>query len=347
MTISIRTIEVHAEGEPGRVVLDAQQWVEGDTIEERFAFCRDNLDHLRHLLLHEPRGYPATCAVFVLPATSPDADTGIVVLEQGGFTPMSGSNTMCAVTGMLDAGIIEMVEPITTVTLETAVGLVTAQARCENGRVVDVTVTNVPAFVVDLDRPLAVPGLGEIPVDVVFGGQFFVQVRADVLGVDLHPDNAAVLLDLGMRIKAAAWEQIEVAHPINPAIDAIGLVMIYADPSAPGEPGHNTVILPGALDRSPCGTGTCGRMAARVARGQLEVGGQFVHESILGTRFIGRAVEATEVGGHPAIVPSITGRTFITGRAEWVLDPNDPFPTGYTLPDFWPAATSREDRSAR
>ncbi len=336
MTLSIRTIEVHAEGEPGRVVLDADRWVQGDTIEERFAFCRDNLDHLRHLLLHEPRGYPASCAVLVLPATRPEVDAGIVVLEQGGFTPMSGSNTMCAVTGMLDAGIIEMVEPTTTVTLETAVGPVTAQARCENGRVVDVTVTNVPAFVVDLDRPLHVPGLGEIPVDVVFGGQFFVQVRAQDLGIELRRDNARLLLDLGMRIKAAALTDIEGRHPLNPEIDAVGLVMIYADPPAPGAPGRNTVILPGALDRSPCGTGTCGRMAARVARGQLEIGGEFVHESILGTRFIGRPLDATEVAGIPAIVPSITGRAFITGRAEWVLDPNDPFPTGYTLPDFWP-----------
>jgi proline racemase len=333
---TIRTIEVHAEGEPGRVVLDAQRWVEGNSIEERFAFCRDNLDHLRHLLLHEPRGYPATCAVFVLPPTTAQADAGIVVLEQGGFTPMSGSNTMCAVTGMLDAGVIDMVEPVTTVTLETAVGLVTAQARCENGRVVDVTVTNVPAFVVDLDRPLTVTGLGELAVDVVFGGQFFVQVRADALGIDLHRDDARRLLDAGMRIKAAALEQIQVRHPVNPDIDAIGLVMIYADPISPGEPGRNTVILPGALDRSPCGTGTCGRMAARVARGQLSVGEQFVHESILGTRFIGQVVEQVDVAGVSAIVPSITGRTFITGRAEWVLDPHDPFPTGYTLPDFWP-----------
>jgi proline racemase len=342
MSMTVRTIEVHAEGEPGRVILDADQWVRGSTITERFAYCRDNLDGLRHLLLHEPRGYPATCAVFVLPATDPASDAGIVVLEQGGFTPMSGSNTMCAVTGMLDAGIVEMVEPVTTVTLETAVGVITAEARCENGRVVDVTVRSVPAFVVALDHPLDVPGLGSIPVDVVFGGQFFVQVRAEVLGVDLDRKNARELLDLGTRIKAAALAGISVRHPLNPDIDAVGLVMIYADPlepvdpDDPGTPGRNTVILPGALDRSPCGTGTCGRMAARVARGELAIGDEFVHESILGTRFIGRPLEATEVAGIPAIRPSITGRTFITGRAEWVLDPADPFPAGYTLPDFWP-----------
>lgn len=336
MTQRVRTIEVHAEGEPGRVVLDAEQWVEGDTIAERFAYARDHLDPLRHLLLHEPRGYPATCAVFVLPPTDPAADAGIIVLEQGGFTPMSGSNTMCAVTGMLDAGIIEMVEPVTTITLETAVGLVTAEANCSNGRVVDVRVRNVPAYTVELDRALSVPGIGEIPVDVVFGGQFFAQVRADELGVELDPKNARELLDLGMRIKAAALEGISVRHRLNPDIDSIGLVMIYADPLAPGEPGHNTVILPGALDRSPCGTGTCGRMAARVARGQLDIGGTFEHRSILGTRFIGEVLGQTEIAGIPAILPAITGRTFITGRAEWELHPDDPFPTGYTLGDFWP-----------
>lgn len=336
MDTPLRTIEVHAEGEPGRVVLDAERWVKGDTIEERFDYCVANLDDLRTLLLHEPRGYPATCAVFVMPPTRADTDAGIIVLEQGGFTAMSGSNTMCAVTGMLDAGVIAMTEPVTTVTLETAVGLVTAEAHCAHGRVIDVTVTNVPAYVVDLDRPLSVPGIGVIPVDVVFGGQFFVQVRADVLDIELHRDNARELLDVGMRIKGAALSNIEVVHPDNPSIDAIGLVMIYTDPVAPDEPGRNTVILPGALDRSPCGTGTCGRMAARVARGQLTIGEQFVHESILGTRFIGRAVAAAQVAGVPAIVPSITGRTFITGRAEWVVDARDPFPTGYTLPDFWP-----------
>ena len=336
MTTRVRTIEVHAEGEPGRVVLDAEHWVVGDSITQRFAYARDHLDDLRHLLLHEPRGYPATCAVLVLPPTDPAADAGIIVLEQGGFTPMSGSNTMCAVTGMLDAGVMEMVEPVTTVTLETAVGLVTAEARCENGRVVDVTVRNVPAFVVALDHPLDVPGLGSIPVDVVFGGQFFVQVRAEVLGVDLDRKNARELLDLGTRIKAAALEGISVRHPLNPDIDAVGLVMIYADPLEPGGPGHNTVILPGALDRSPCGTGTCGRMAARVARGELEVGETFEHRSILGTRFIGEVLGETDIAGTAAILPAITGRTFVTGRAEWVLDPDDPFPTGYTLGDFWP-----------
>jgi len=341
MDTPVRTIEVHAEGEPGRVVLDAEHWVVGDSITQRFDYCVANLDFLRTLLLHEPRGYPATCAVFVLPPTRTDADAGIIVLEQGGFTAMSGSNTMCAVTGMLDAGIIEMTEPVTTVTLETAVGLVTAEARCTNGRIIDVTVTNVPAYVVDLDRSLSIPGFGVVPIDVVFGGQFFAQVRADMLGVELHRDNARELLDLGMRIKAAALEQIDVVHPDNPSIDAIGLVMIYADPDAAGAPGRNTVILPGALDRSPCGTGTCGRMAARVARGQLTIGEQFVHESILGTRFIGRALAEAQVGGVPAIIPSITGRTFITGRAEWVLDPHDPFPTGYTVPDFWPTDASR------
>ena len=336
LSAPVRTVEVHAEGEPGRVILDAERWVRGESIEERFDYSVANLDGLRHLLLHEPRGYPATCGVFILPPTSPEADAGIIVLEQGGFTPMSGSNTMCAVTGMLDAGVVAMSEPVTTVILETAVGLVRAEARCENGRVIDVTVTNVPAFVVDLDRPLVVPGIGTIPVDVVFGGQFFAQVRAETLGIELHRDRARELLDLGMRIKAAAVTDIDVVHPHNPAIDVIGLVMIYSDPVNPDEPGRNTVILPGALDRSPCGTGTCGRMAARVARGQLTIGGQFVHESILGTRFIGRAIDATEVAGVPAIVPSITGRTFVTGRAEWVLDPHDPFPAGYTLPDFWP-----------
>lgn len=334
--VSLHTIEVHAEGEPGRVVLDADSFIHGDTMAARLQFCKENLDDLRRLLITEPRGYPATCAVFLTSPVSENAHAGLIVLEQGGFTPMSGSNTMCAVTALLDSGRIPMAEPVTTVVLDTAVGLVTAEAHCQNGRVVDVTVTNVPAFAVALDHPIDVEGHGEILVDVVFGGQFFVQVRADRLGVTLDPSHGHSLVTLGMHVLDCARRQISVQHPLEPSINTIGLIMLYEDPAGPGQPGRNTVVLPGALDRSPCGTGTCGRMAARVSRGQQLIGETFEHRSILDTRFIGKALASTQVGEWPAIIPQITGRTFVIGRAEWVLDPSDPFPAGYVLGDIWP-----------
>jgi proline racemase len=346
--LTLATVEVHAEGEACRVVLDGDRWVEGETIEERFAYCREHLDGLRRLMLHEPRGAPALCGVLVLPPSRPEADLGIVVVESAGFTPMSGSNTMCAVTALLETGVLAKQEPVTEVVIETAVGTVRAEAAVVDGRVRHVTVHNVPAYVVELGRVLDVPGLGEVTADVVFGGQFFVQVRAPELGLDITPDNARALVDAGARIKRAAARQLDLQHPTHPDIRGIDLVMFLGPARSEGADAQNTVVLTGsrltddpstwtgALDRSPCGTGTCGRMAALHARGELAIDAPFVHESVIGTRFVGRLTGTTTVGGRPAVLPTITGRAWVTGRSEWTLDPTDPFPTGFTVGDVWP-----------
>ena len=355
-TLTLSTVEVHAEGEPGRVVLDAGHLVEGATMAERFAFCREHLHPLRELLLHEPRGYPALCAVLLLPHVTPGADFGVVVLEQGGFTPMSGSNTMCAVAGAVEAGIVVPPDPDGTheVVVDTAVGVVRATARLEAGRVVDVTVANVPSFVVELDVPVAVPGLGTVPADVVFGGQFFVQARVDDLGLDLDPARGRDLARVGAALKAAAREQVPVKHPVNPDIDRITLVMLHSGPRTPGADSRNTVVLTqeplllddpttwtGILDRSPCGTGTCARMAALHARGDLALGEEFRHRSVIDSLFVGRLVGETEVAGTPAVLPTVTGRTWVTGTATWRLHPSDPYRTGYTLADIWAPERAR------
>ncbi len=351
--LRVSTVEVHAEGEPGRVVLDAAHLVEGDTMAERFVFCRDHLQPLRELLLHEPRGYPALCAVLLLPPVTPGADFGVVVLEQGGFTPMSGSNTMCAVAGAVDAGILTPTGPTLDVTIDTAVGTVRAQARIEDGRVAAVTVANVPSFVVGLDLPLEVPQLGTVPVDVVFGGQFFVQAKASDCGVDLDATRGRDLARAGALVKMAAREQVPVTHPVNPDVREITLVMLHSGPRTPGIDSRNTVVLTrepllpedpatwtGILDRSPCGTGTCARMAALHARGDLAIDEEFRHRSIIDSLFLGRLVGTTDVGGRPAVLPTVTGRTWVTGRASWQLHPSDPYPTGYTLPDIWPPGSA-------
>jgi proline racemase len=347
--LTLTTVEVHAEGEPGRVVLDAAHLVRGDTMAERLAYCRDHLDWLRELLLHEPRGYPALCAVLVLPPVTPGADLGIIVLEQGGFRPMSGSNTMCAVAGAVAAGVIVPSGPVLDVTIDTAVGLVTARAEIRDGRVVAVSVANVPAYVVALDVPLEVPELGTVPVDVAFGGQFFVQAAASDCGLDLEPARARELVRAGALLRIAAREQVDVRHPLNPDIAGVSLVMLHSGPFGPDAPARNAVVLTsdpldrarpetwtGILDRSPCGTGTCARMAALHARGQLAVGTEFVHHSVLGSRFAGRLTGETDVAGIPAVRPTVTGRTWVTGHARWTVDPDDPYQRGYTLPDLWP-----------
>lgn len=341
-------IEVHAEGEPGRILTSAAGLVQGETMAERLQYCKENLDWLRRLMLHEPRGYPGLCSVILLPAVNEGSDFGIVVLEQGGFTPMSGSNTICAVTAVLEEGIVPVRGPETTVTIDTAVGVVKAVARVENGKVLSVTVVNVPAFVVELDFPLEVPELGTVPVDVVFGGQFFAQARVADVGLELNPDNGKELARAGALIKLAALEQIHVTHPDNPAISGVNLIMLHTGDRVPGRQDRNTVVLSngklvrddpstwtGALDRSPCGTGTSARMAALHARGQLAVGEDFSHHSIIGSEFIGRLTGTTTVGYREAVLPTITGRGWVTGRSQWVLDPTDPFPAGYTVGDIW------------
>jgi proline racemase len=344
----VDAIEVHAEGEPGRVLPGVHPMIHGDTMSERLRYCRDNLQWLRHLMLHEPRGYPGLCAVMIVPATGPDADFGIIVMEQGGFTAMSGSNTMCAVTAVLESGAVAVTEPVTSVVIDTAVGTVRAEARVSDGRVEDVTVANVPAYVAALDQKLDVSELGAISVDVVFGGQFFVQTKASDVGLELDPRNGSSLARAGALIKMAADDQIEVQHPDNPDINGVALVMLHDDPITPGTHGRNTVVLTnghlnpsdertwtGVLDRSPCGTGTSARMAAKYARGELAIGQDFIHESIIGTRFVGRLTAETSVAGRPAVLPTITGRTWVTGRSSWTLHETDPFPEGYTLGDIW------------
>ena len=262
------------------------------------------------------------------------------MLEQGGFTPMSGSNTMCAVAGAFAAGLLPPSGPVLDVTIDTAVGPVTARAGIEDGKVAAVTVANVPAYVVSLDTPLEVPELGTVPVDVVFGGQFFVQAAAADCGLRLDPDRARDLVRAGALLRIAAREQLDVRHPLNPDVAGVSLVMLHsgaafpatgrrATPSSsPGIRCGRTARRPGPaiLDRSPCGTGTCARMAALHARGRLALGQAFDHHSILGSRFTGRLTGITDVAGIPAVRPTITGRTWITGRARWSLDPGDPYP---------------------
>jgi len=345
----IDTIEVHAEGEPGRIILNAADLVKGETMAERLAYCKEHLDWLRKLVLHEPRGYPALCAVLLLPPVNEGSDFGIIVLEQGGFTPMSGSNTICAVTAAIEGGLVQARGEQTTVVIDTAVGVVTAQAAVRpDGKVQSVTVLNVPSFAVQIDAPLLLPEYGQVLVDVVFGGQFFAQLDLSQLGLELDPDRGKELARLGAMVKMAAAQQLRVAHPLFEQINEVALVMLHSGAPAPGKRNQNTVVLSngvldpqdpaswvGVLDRSPCGTGTSARMAALHARGQLALGEDFEHFSIIGSKFTGRLIGTEEVAGRQAVRPTITGRGWITGRAQWSVHPEDLFPQGYTLSDIW------------
>jgi proline racemase len=344
----IATVDVHAEGEAGRVLLGGNLQVRGATMAERLAWCSQHLDDLRTLVLREPRGHPSMCGVLVMPPVSAYADVSIVILEHGGFRPMSGSNTICAVTAILETGALPMTPPQTVVRIDTAAGLVEATARVEGTKVRDVQVRNVPSWVEQLDAEIAVAEYGTVRADIAFGGQFYVQAPAALMGVELGAANAAGIVRAGAALLASARAQVEVTHPFDPNLNHISLVMLHGPASTPSTSARNSVVLPtgtldaarphtwrGVLDRSPCGTGTSARMACLHARGELELGVPFVHEGVLGTTFEGMLHERLDFHGRDAVVPSIRGRAWISGINQLVLEPDDPFRRGFTLGDIW------------
>lgn len=347
----IQAVDAHACGEPGRVIVGGIVDVPGRTMFEKMVHLRDHADGLRRLMLREPRGYPVMCCNVVLPPTHPDADAGYVIMEQVEYPPMSGSNTICVATVLIETGMVTVSEPVTELLLETPAGLIGVEAAVADGKVTAVTFRNVPAFAVHLDRTIDVPHLGPVTVDVAWGGMFYVIADARQLGIDLVPEQGGEIVRVSEMIKAAAIEQLPVVHPENREIAGITIAQLHAPSPTPGVSRRNAVTVStgeldwerpatwtGVLDRSPCGTGTCAGMAVLHAKGELAIGEGFVHESILGTLFTGRLVERTRVGDHDAVVPTISGQAWITGFASYVVDPTDPFPEGFTVGDIWGGA---------
>jgi proline racemase len=322
--------------------------VPGATTLDRMAWLRDHGDGLPRLMLREPRGYPAANCNLVLPPRSADADAAYVIMEQVEYPGMSGTNTMCVVTVLLETGMLPMVEPLTELTLETPAGLIRVRADCEAGKVRAVTFRNVPAFAAHLDALVEVPQLGTVTVDVAYGGMFYVIADAAPFGLSLTPDEGRDIVRISEMIKAAANVQLPVVHPEQPGFAGITIAQLTGPAHDPANSSRNVVTVStgtldwskpstwtGAIDRSPCGTGTSARMAVLHARGQLELDEDFRHEGILGTVFTGRLVEETTIGGLAAVVPTISGTAWITGFADYVVDPTDPFPEGFTIGDIW------------
>jgi proline racemase len=258
-------------------------------------------------------------------------------MESCSYEGMSGTNTINTATVLLETGVLPMNEPVTTITLEAPAGLVRIKADCAGGRCERVTFENVPSFATHLDAPVWVDGLGELRVDVAYGGAFCAFVDAGALGYAITPDEARELAELGERIRPAVVEQLEIAHPLEPALSVLSFVVLTAPPRAGGHARNATVVAPGRLDRSATGTATSARLALLAARGEIEDGAELVNESVVSTRLVGRIAGQTRVGDLDAIVPAISGRAWITGFHQLVLDPSDPFPQGFQLPDTWGA----------
>lgn len=335
----ITVIGCHAEGEVGDVVVSGVEVPPGETIWEQSRWIAED-ETLRNFLLNEPRGGVFRHFNLLVPAKHPEAQMGFIIMEPMHTPPMSGSNSMCVATVLLDTGIVEMTEPITKLVLEAPGGLVEVTAECRNGKAERVTVTNLPSFAAQRQVPLEVRGLGTLMVDTAFGGDSFVMVNASDLGLALTADEARDIAVIGTALTAAATEQLGFSHPTIPDWQHISFAQIAGPLKWEGDRltmRSTSVIEPGKLDRSPTGTGVSARMALLRADGEMQVGDRLTMRSIIGSEFHGTILSDTEIGGLPAIVPSISGRAWITGTSEYTLDPADPWPTGYRISDTWPS----------
>jgi proline racemase len=313
---------------PTRVITGGVEALPGETMLERKLHFEAQRDDLRLLLMREPRGHAAMSGAILQPPTRPDADWGVLFIEVSGCLPMCGHGTIGVATVLVETGMVAVREPETIVALDTPAGLVEARVAVADGHAQAVTIRNVPAFLHARDQVAEVEGLGAVRYDMAFGGNFYALVEAASVGLEVEPTQAPALIDAGERIRAAIPAPV---HPVDERIAGCRHVVFHA-PGRDGAHARNaTAIHPGWLDRSPCGTGTCARMATLHARGELALGEEFVNESIIGTRFVGRLIDETEVGGVPAVVPEVTGRAWITAMGQYLLDERDPFPAGFAL----------------
>lgn len=333
---TITLVGAHAEGEIGQVITGGVVSVPGATMVEKMVHLNSVDDSLRRFVLFEPRGAAQMSINLLLPPVRPEAQAGFIVMQPDGCHAMSGSNAMCVATVLLELGILPMTEPVTEVMLDTPAGLVKAVAACRDGKVEKTAIDMPASFVEHLDHPLTLDDGTRLAVDVAYGGAYYALVDSDALGIEIRPAEARRLVELARRIKSAAVAQIKVRHPDIPAMDRIEYVMFVSRYDAVRrEMRGGTVIHPGRMDRSPCGTGTSARLAVLHARGMIAAGETATQYSIIGSRFEATIVGITKVGGRPAILPRIAGRAWIYAMQQVGVDPTDPYPLGYTMPDTW------------
>jgi len=327
----IHTVESHTEGMPTRVVVGGVAPIPGNSMFERRAYFLEHMDDLRTLLMYEPRGHSAMSGAILQPSTRPDADWGVLYIEVSGCLPMCGHGTIGVATVLVETGMVEVVEPVTTVRLDTPAGLVTVDVKVANGKAENVTITNVASFTLGLDQKVNVPGFGEVIYDMAYGGNFYAIIDADQVGIEFKRENGQRFLDAGLAISDAINAQNPPVHPENPEIK----LCHHVDFIAPGENAlhwkNAMAIHPGWFDRSPCGTGTSARMAQMVTRGLMKDSDTLINESWIGSQFQGRIAGRAKVGNLEAIIPTITGRAWVMGTAQWRLDPQDPFPAGFLV----------------
>lgn len=331
---TVTMVEAHAEGEVGRIVTGGVIDVPGRSMAEKLRYLNEVDDSLRRFLVFEPRGAAQMSTCLIFPPTRPDADVGFLILQGDRAHAMSGSNSICLVTVLLETGMLPMTEPETIVRIDTASGLVTARAQCRNGKCERVTLEMTPSYADRLDAVVDVEGLGKIKLDIGYGGIFYALIDPAQLGLEIRPEQARKLVEAGSAVHRAVNAQLEIAHPEIEAMRGISYTM-FVSRNAEGQLKGATIMAPGRIDRSPCGTGNSARLAVAAARGLAKPGDTFTARSIIDSTFEVSYDRDTTIAGRPAVVPKISGRGWIHGIHQIGIDPSDPYPRGFSVADTW------------
>lgn len=328
----IQTVESHTMGEPTRIVIGGLPKIPGKTMPDKMEYLEKNMDYLRTMLMFEPRGHNDMFGAIYTEPFSEEADIGVIFMDGGGYLNMCGHGSIGAATCAVEMGIVPVIEPYTNVVLEAPAGIIKARVKVENGKAKEVSIVNVAAFLYKKDVVVNVPEVGDITMDISFGGSFFALVKASDLNLELEPANTAKLNDIGMKIIHAVNEQVEIQHPVLKHIKTVDLCEFYGPAKSPDADVQNVVVFgQGQVDRSPCGTGTSAKLADLYAKGELKIGDSIINESIICTKFVGKILSGTKVGEFDAIVPEITGSAYITGFSQYLIDLEDPVKYGFIL----------------
>ena len=328
----IIAIDSHTMGEPTRIITSGIPKIPGKTMADKKEYLENNLDYIRTLAMHEPRGHADMFGSIIVTPTLDEADLGIIFMDGGGYLNMCGHGTIGAMTAAVEMGMVEVVEPFTEITLESPAGLIKGRVRVEDGKALEVTFKNVPAFLDKEGITIQVDGIGQVKLDVAFGGSFFAIIEINQLGIDISPVNTNKIAELGVKILKAANEQIEVKHPTLSHIKSIDLVEFYGPAKSENTTLQNVVVFgEGQVDRSPCGTGTSAKMATLYAKNKLVKDEEFIYESIINTKFKGKIIDILEENGQVYVIPEITASAYITGVNHLLVDPTDPLKHGFSL----------------
>ncbi len=327
--LKITTIDTHTAGEPLRIITGGIPNIPGNTILEKRIYVQKNLDHLRRILMWEPRGHADMYGCIITPPVSPEADFGIIFMHNDGYSSMCGHGIIVLTKVAIESGIVKASELITTVKIDSPVGLITATGHIENDKVKKISFQNVPSYVVALDSEIEIPEYGKIKYDLAFGGAYYAYVQAADVGLSCSPKDIDQLIHVGREIKKAVSNAVNIKHPYDNDLSFLYGTIFIGEPEDSDSHSRNVCIFAdGEVDRSPTGTGVSGRLAIHNARGEIGIGEPITIENIIGTKFEGRIIAQTRFGSFDAIIPEVTGEAFITGKHEFYVDPEDPIRGG-------------------